>query len=816
MPVAGTLVLGTTGGSGTFDMAGFNQQLAGLGIGSGATAANQIIGNSLVSSTSTLTYNNTASSSFAGTIQGTIINGSGGQLALTVAGGLLNLIGSNTYSGQTTIQGGTLQIGSSTALYAGTAVGNLVDNGTLGLAGNAAGIGGLSGSGSVINSVSSGTLTFGLGNASNVFAGTFVGSTLNLNKTGTGTIIITGTNNSRNTSVSQGTLQIGNASVNGGGLGNSTYTIASGADLYLNYATAVLDTSGTWSNTMLGDGTLELNSAQAVNGNAKWGPNSATAPVFNSGFTGTLQIDNGRMDGGPTNLGGLSNIIVNSNGTFLAWSGTYSQPISLAGTGDGEAGYPGALRAAGNAIATWAGPLTLTANANILAQSNAATLTLTGPISGAYQCNFDSGANATLTVAPSGAVQNSYASTEVSGGGYVVAGNQYAFSTGPLLMSGGSLKLNGNSFSFSNLSGASGNIQNGAAATGSVLTVGSDNSSTVYAGTLADGSTGTLALVKTGTGTLQLNGNNSATGGTTISAGTLHLGDGVSSNGVVGGNIINNSALVVANPNNLPFGGVISGSSSVTKTGAGTLYLTGNQTYTGPTVIAAGTVKLGTLASFGNNGGGYTVNSSNITTTPVTGDQLTLTVSNTAGFEARSAFYNWPISPVNGFTSSFVYTPSPGTTTADGVAFILQNDPRGDGRRRWLYVLAGTVLATAGSGNAITPSVAFDLNLYNNVSQIGFDADGVLYPPATITGGVDLHSGDPINVTTTYNSQTQILTITLTDTLNPNLTFSTTEGNINFPKCVQRDERLHRLLGRRRLSLLDANDQQFQLHPVGG
>ena len=118
---AGTLTLGSAGGTGVLDMASHSQQFAGLGTDPNATAANQVIGNSVVSSTSTLTYSGSGApaSYFGGSIQDGI-GGSGGQVALSVAGGLLNLSGSNTYSGPTTIaSGGTLQLGSPTALYAG-------------------------------------------------------------------------------------------------------------------------------------------------------------------------------------------------------------------------------------------------------------------------------------------------------------------------------------------------------------------------------------------------------------------------------------------------------------------------------------------------------------------------------------------------------------------------------------------------------------------------------------------------------------------------------------------------------------------------
>ena len=55
-------------------------------------------------------------------------------------------------------------------------------------------------------------------------------------------------------------------------------------------------------------------------------------------------------------------------------------------------------------------------------------------------------------------------------------------------------------------------------------------------------------MCQLGSGAATLAANNSFTGGTTVSAGMLQLGDGAANNGGVAGNINNNSALVFANP----------------------------------------------------------------------------------------------------------------------------------------------------------------------------------------------------------------------------------------------------------------------------
>lgn len=122
---------------------------------------------------------------------------------------------------------------------------------------------------------------------------------------------------------------------------------------------------------------------------------------------------------------------------------------------------------------------------------------------------------------------------------------------------------------------------------------------------------GSGSITKTGAGTLILSGTNTYSGGTTISAGTLkgniasgtdlsiaasatYDGDNKARsvgdlNG--GGNIFNTDGLTVQSGT---FGGVIDNSNtSLTKTGAGTLTLSGTNTYTGMTTVRSGTLALG-------------------------------------------------------------------------------------------------------------------------------------------------------------------------------------------------------------------------------
>jgi autotransporter-associated beta strand protein len=100
LPVATKMKLGAGTNITEFDLNGTNQELAGLAIEAGATAANNSLNNSSLTP-STLTVNTASPSSFGGIIKG--------DLALTKSGAdTLTLTGANTHTGATNVTQGTL------------------------------------------------------------------------------------------------------------------------------------------------------------------------------------------------------------------------------------------------------------------------------------------------------------------------------------------------------------------------------------------------------------------------------------------------------------------------------------------------------------------------------------------------------------------------------------------------------------------------------------------------------------------------------------------------------------------------------------
>lgn len=123
------------------------------------------------------------------------------------------------------------------------------------------------------------------------------------------------------------------------------------------------------------------------------------------------------------------------------------------------------------------------------------------------------------------------------------------------------------------------------------------------------------SLIKNGSGTLILTGNNTFSGGIDLNQGTLQVGNG-GTQGAVTGNINNDATLVFNRSDDTAFGGDISGDGKLVKDGAGLLILTGNTVSNGGIDVNQGAVQVGNGGTQGsvtgniNNNGTLTFNRS--------------------------------------------------------------------------------------------------------------------------------------------------------------------------------------------------------------
>ena len=99
-------------------------------------------------------------------------------------------------------------------------------------------------------------------------------------------------------------------------------------------------------------------------------------------------------------------------------------------------------------------------------------------------------------------------------------------------------------------------------------------------------------LVQQGPGTLVLTGASTYGGGTTINGGTLQIGNGGATGSIAGNVTVNSGTLAFARSDNTSFSGAISGNGGVLKYCASRLTLSGPNSYSGPTVVAGGTLEL--------------------------------------------------------------------------------------------------------------------------------------------------------------------------------------------------------------------------------
>ena len=136
--------------------------------------------------------------------------------------------------------------------------------------------------------------------------------------------------------------------------------------------------------------------------------------------------------------------------------------------------------------------------------------------------------------------------------------------------------------------------------TGVALTIGAAGGGGTFSGVIkntTDYGTGYVGapfnIEKINGGTQILSGNNTYTGTTTISGGTLQIGDGGANGSLGTGNTINNAALIFNTSGDHTYAGAISGTGTLDHNGAGTTTLSGNNDYTGVTSVNAGTLEIG-------------------------------------------------------------------------------------------------------------------------------------------------------------------------------------------------------------------------------
>ena len=682
--------------------------------------------------------------------------------------------------------------------------------------------GGMTSSGTTAQSWTSGTLT---GSGTNA-----VGGSTAINKTTSGTVIITG---SARVTTSTGGFNIEDGTVthvNAANLGTANITLGAAATAgTFEYQGISALRAGNFT-TNAGGGTISVTNANTdltISGNI-----GGTGPLAKTGagsltFTGTLSstgltsVTAGTLRVNPITAAG--GFLVSDGATLAVNSGAGSASFATPALALGTAASN--IRFELNTATVPTSPLLIVSNVDGLT-SGGATLSLTNLqafANGTYTLidynggNITSGFNLALPGRTAGSLVYNTANTSVdvsiTGSDSIVYGGQISgvWDAGTAANVGGTnnfkLVSNGNSTNFIDTDTvtfddtAVGNFTVNLAANvqpGSVLV---NNTTNVYKFEGTGAISGTTGLSKQGTGTLILANANTYSGGTTVTAGTLQIGDGGTVGSISGGitlgtaailafsrsdsvtfanaitptgnaTITNNGAgaitlgsaialaannLEVTGSGNINFGAAISGTGTITKNGTGTsTLLANNNPFTGTVVINAGTLLLNDAGVGGgdlsatsiivNNGGTF-----QFAVFPTTGNtdlpDATYITLNAGGNVIWNEGENFGGLNFNGGTLTMrANTTLVGATPSDW--------------RSGTIIAVPTTTATINGSTAITKTtsgtIAIDGVILGNTGGLNIE-DGVIATNAAISGTAG-------NITLGVNSGSTQGTLRLTNT----------------------------------------------------
>jgi autotransporter-associated beta strand protein len=242
-------------------------------------------------------------------------------------------------------------------------------------------------------------------------------------------------------------------------------------------------------------------------------------------------------------------------------------------------------------------------------------------------------------------------------------------------------------------------------------------------------------IAKAGDGTLLLSGVNTYTGATTVNAGTLQAGivdqafgvgsavtmadaasaildlndlnqtiGSLAGGGATGGNVtLGSGTLTVGDATSTTYAGVISETGSIVKEGAGTLILSGANSYTGATTINTGTLQADHANALGTGAGGVTNNATlAIGTTDLDISAGAYIQTGTLLFTANSTTDYGTITSTNGNVAGTI------TPTIAG------------------YIPNGTVLNIIDGSGILTYDAATTITDYGKYTFTGSESGGIL------------------------------------------------------------------------------------------
>ncbi len=554
------------------------------------------------------------------------VSGSGSDAIIKNGSGKLTLSGNNTYTGTTTIGAGILQADAADVASTSGALGN---GGNITFTGGALQYTSLSAatdySTRFKNSTSAITLDT---NGQSVALAGIMDSSNNggLTKQGSGTLTLSNSNAYTGTTwIQNGTISVASINTNLGGTGaiklgeNATtgalvFTGTSNEAITRNFDLAGTTGGGVITNNSATNNTLTINGTISSSGAG------SKLLTLNGTATGTNTVNAVISDNGGANV---TSVAIGGSGVYaLNGSNTYSGGTTVTGevrAGNNNAYGTGTVTFSG--AGTWGGSGSRTiannivyadaTSANNLGSNNVTDFTgqMSGP--GNLSVNGFSGSTVRFSGDNSGWTGN----WKFNGPIVLQLNNIHAMGAGTTItFNSGAAAGRGTLESQVALTGANAITQNIVLGTDAVA--GNATIKTTADMQVTGNMSGTVdaTFVKDGAAKLILTGTNTYLGTTTISAGTLQIGDGGTTGSLSTSSAITNNAALAFNRSNtvtqgVDFATVISGTGNVVQDGTGNLILATGNTYSGNTTVnggGTGSITIGDDSALGTAPGAAT------------------------------------------------------------------------------------------------------------------------------------------------------------------------------------------------------------------
>lgn len=602
-------------------------------------------------------------------------------------------------------------------------------------------------------------------NTNSTFAGVIqnnvrgAGGYAGLTKSGSGTLVLTGANSyTKATTVNGGILQIGNGT-SGSIASASPVAVGASGTLALKLASG-----GTFTNAVTNDGTVSSISDNpmtfsgimtGVGALVKNGAGTLTVTQDNSGFTGPVTVNSGRLHvtgyldltsgltlGDATLSGGntsgfdqVSDVTVTSPAAIIANGNNNTDQFVLKSLSFGATGSVNLSKSndtttpalvvtndlnvgSGFTVNVASGPAWLSGQTyNLIgygtltgSPSNIALGTIPGLGARQIATLGSSGTHITMSIAGDTPVwtgaQSGAWTTSVIGGSK--NWNLLVNNTATDFVTNDQVIFNDSATGSTNINISDANVQPAGVAFDNSSLDYNISSSGGYG--IADGS-GATGVSKSGTGTVTLATINSYTGSTAINGGTLQLGDGTTNGDIATSSSILNEGTLSFNRagGSFTYANPVSGTGSIVKSGTGTQILSGTTTYTGDTTITAGTLQFGNGGTSGAPGLGLITNNGTLAFNRSDAlDQSAFGTIVGTGSVVKSGSGTLTLALANSYSS--------GTTINGGTLAVGNNDAAGTG---FITLAGGTLSSSASVDPTLVNTIVAQASTSSGVSTNG-------------------------------------------------------------------------------------------------